>query len=272
MEELVAFGNADGGVLVLGVVETDVHPARADVLNPLPDVAGLERRLRDVIVDCVEPRLPQAAVVGLPTTPEGAGVVILEVEPSRLGPHRVRKTREATIRRGDSCVPLTMAEIHDMVIRNARRFDAVALTLIERLEGFQNDFTQMLVKQVPAEPAVPEPADLRVSRWLSKENYAAFGLRVTLVPHDALGIARLEHLTGLVPPQSVREVREAGTGHVPGADVVWITEHGGRRVLGGVEQVQREQGLVRSYRVMRDGFIEANVMSCDKRDAVQVPL
>ncbi len=125
MEELVAFANADGGVLILGITETKSEPARANGFNLLPDVVSLERRLRDALVDCIEPRLPFASVVAVPTEPSGAGVVILETEQSRLGPHRVRRTREATIRREDRCDQMTMAEIHDMVIRNARRFDAV---------------------------------------------------------------------------------------------------------------------------------------------------
>jgi hypothetical protein len=43
IEELVAFANADGGVIVLGLEQTATEPARAGDINALPDVAKLER-------------------------------------------------------------------------------------------------------------------------------------------------------------------------------------------------------------------------------------
>jgi hypothetical protein len=153
MEELVAFANADGGVLILGITETKSEPARANGFNLLPDVVSLERRLRDALVDCIEPRLPFASVVAVPIAPSGEGVVILETEPSRLGPHRVRGTREATIRREDRCDQMTMAEIHDMVIHNARRLDAVTATLEERAKVFQKTFFRTLLATSPTAPS-----------------------------------------------------------------------------------------------------------------------
>jgi predicted HTH transcriptional regulator len=150
LEELVAFANADGGVLILGMIETKSKPVTAGGFNPVPDIDGLKQRLRDVIVSCIEPRLPVASVEPVATTESGEGVVILEIEPSRLGPHRVRTTREATIRREDSCVPMTMAEIHDMVIRNARRFDAVSASLEASSKRFQKTFVDTLLPQAPS--------------------------------------------------------------------------------------------------------------------------
>lgn len=57
-EEIVAFANADGGTLVLGMEETEAAPPRASRLNVLPNVFDLERRLRDAFNDCIEPRPP----------------------------------------------------------------------------------------------------------------------------------------------------------------------------------------------------------------------
>ena len=67
LEELVAFANADGGVIVLGMKETKDKPPRAASLSPLPQVAELERRVRDCLNDVIEPRLPFAAVKGIQT-------------------------------------------------------------------------------------------------------------------------------------------------------------------------------------------------------------
>jgi hypothetical protein len=267
MEELVAFANADGGVLILGMIEVGRKPARADKLNPLPDIGGLERRLRDVVINCIEPPLPFPSVVAVATTESGDGVVILETEPSRLGPHRVRRTREVTIRREDSCVPMTMAEIHDMVIRNARRFDAVSASLEASSKRFQKTFVDTLLPQTPS-VYIPPNADDRIDPWLINAGMAAFGLRVTLVPHDDLGIPRLEELTGLVPsPQSLRQ---GGNMQVPYSKAAWISEHGGRPVLGGVDQSFPSDSSVRSYRVKRDGFVEGTRISWGNQNAVPV--
>jgi Putative DNA-binding domain len=270
MEELVAFANADGGVLILGMKQTEGAPARAETFNPLPDVAALERRLRDVIVNCIEPRLPYAAVKAIPTNEDGAGLVLLEVEPSRLGPHRVRKTREATIRREDCCASMSMLEIHDMVLRNARRLDAVTATLKNRSEQFQGRFVSALIAHVPG-TYVGAAQEARLASWFQGDRIAALGIRVTLVPHDDLGIPRLEHLAGLVPnSECVRQATSGRNQPVPGADVVWLAGGGGRRVLGGVEQTDDSGGRVRTYRVLRDGFVEAAVISWGVRDEVDV--
>ena len=50
------------------------QPTRAEALNPLPDVHGLEGRLRDTMVSCIEPKLPFASVVAIPVTEDGAGI------------------------------------------------------------------------------------------------------------------------------------------------------------------------------------------------------
>ena len=88
-EEIVAFANSDGGTLILGMDETSEAPPRAVKINALPDVAGLERRLRDVLLSCVEPRLPYVAVRGVQTDATGAGVIVIETSSSIIGPHWV---------------------------------------------------------------------------------------------------------------------------------------------------------------------------------------
>src|SRR5690349_14386052 len=57
LAELVAFANADGGTLVLGLHETKDEPRRAHYLEALPNCEGLTRRLWDAAEDIIEPRL-----------------------------------------------------------------------------------------------------------------------------------------------------------------------------------------------------------------------
>lgn len=195
LEELVAFANGDGGVIVLGMAETPQAPPRAAKLKPIPHVAALERRLRDAIVACVEPRMPSTAVKAIETESDGSGVILLEVQSSILGPHRVRPTRNATIRREDSCSQLSMTEIHDMVLRNARRFDETNAKLVAEEQGFWDEFTDYFRSHTSRIAAPTERDKLEI--YCSENQLALFGVRITVVPHQNLGIARLESFAGL---------------------------------------------------------------------------
>jgi schlafen family protein len=58
VKEVIAFANAYGGWLLLGVEETSDKPARASAIAPLPACAELADRLRLMCRDCIEPQLP----------------------------------------------------------------------------------------------------------------------------------------------------------------------------------------------------------------------
>jgi hypothetical protein len=139
LEEVLAFANAQGGRLFLGMDEEE-DTTLAKAICPLPRVADLEGRFRDGLLSCVEPRLPQVGVHAIETDGQGGGVLMIEVQPSRLAPHRVIGTLQVPIRRGDKCMSMTMPEIHEMVLRNARRFDEVRRTLTSRQEGLEAGF------------------------------------------------------------------------------------------------------------------------------------
>jgi hypothetical protein len=59
---------------------------------------------------------------------------------------------------------------------------------------------------------------------------------------------------------------------VPGSDTVWMPQYRERRRLGGIEQSQELDDLVRSYRVTREGCVEATVVYWDKESAIVVPV
>jgi predicted HTH transcriptional regulator len=58
LEEVIAFANAFGGTLILGVTETKGKPARAADINPIPRCHDLAERLRLQIRDCIDPQIP----------------------------------------------------------------------------------------------------------------------------------------------------------------------------------------------------------------------
>ncbi len=77
LAEIVAFSNADGGTLILGLRETKDEPRSAESLAPLPNCEGLAKRLLDAAEDIIEPRLSAMAVRGLPINGTGEGYVLI---------------------------------------------------------------------------------------------------------------------------------------------------------------------------------------------------
>ena len=142
LEEVVAFSNAHGGVLVLGVQESDAEPAVAAAILPIPKCAELAKRLELVFRDCVEPQLPQIEVLAVPMNGDG-GVVLCRVNRSRLAPHRVTTTRVCPVRRSDRREEMTMREIQDMTLNVSRGLEWLGRRLAERAELFQREFERL---------------------------------------------------------------------------------------------------------------------------------
>ena len=157
LEEVVAFANAYGGALVLGIGEDKANPPTAVGLTPLPRCADLAERFRLAFRDCVEPQLPALAIAAIPTVGD-SGVILLRTGRSRHGPHRVRPTLKCTVRRDDRCESLSMREIQDMTLNLARGTERLERQFEERAGRFENEFNLL-----------ETPGD-------------AFGIRVTAVP------------------------------------------------------------------------------------------
>ena len=119
LEETVAFANAYGGALLLGIKESGARPPVATAIEPIPRCHDLAESLKLVLRDCVEPQLPQIDIFGIEKT-DGAGVVILRVGRSRQAPHRITTTLVCPVRRSDRCEKMTMREIQDMTLNVSR--------------------------------------------------------------------------------------------------------------------------------------------------------
>lgn len=257
-EEAVAFANADGGTIVLGMDETDDPPPRAKGINALPDVAGLERRLRDIMASCVEPRLPYVAVRAIPTQADGAGVVLIEISASALGPHWVRKTRKPTIRRDDRCDSLTMPEIHDMVLRNARGTETAAQKAGELREDFERQFIEHLFRQIPYQ--IIGTTVGRVDQWLQELQHSALGAQVVVMPHYDLSLPRLEKFDGLMPSANAISLEtQDGNRKTYWIDAYTFAVNHQNKMLGGVYAIQ-EGEFYRTVKAFRDGRIVVSFM------------
>ena len=142
LEEAVAFANAHGGALIIGIKESDSKPPVATEITPVPRCVELADRLKLIFRDCVEPQIPRLEVFGVPTNGE-SGVVMIRVGRSRLAPHRVEPTRKCTVRRADRCESMTMREIQDMTLNVSRGMERFEKRLVERSEGFQRELGRL---------------------------------------------------------------------------------------------------------------------------------
>jgi hypothetical protein len=126
LAEIVAFANADGGTLILGMHETKDEPRRAERLEALPNCEGLGKRLVDAAEDIIEPRLPAIEFRAIPAADDGSGYVIFRVGKSSAGPHRLTTTREFYLRRGERASRMGVREIKDRTLELARAGSATS--------------------------------------------------------------------------------------------------------------------------------------------------
>lgn len=137
LEEVIAFANAEGGTVIVGISETKEKPPRADAIEPLARVGELETRFADAARSCIEPALPGLRMRAVETEP-GKGVLILRVGPSRAAPHRLKTTRECYVRHDTSTIKMTMREIQNMSLNVARGMEQVYATFAERKQRFHD--------------------------------------------------------------------------------------------------------------------------------------
>ena len=142
LEEAVAFANAYGGALLLGIRESDSRPPVAAEISPIPSCADLAERIKLVFRDCVEPQLPMIEIFAVPTDGD-CGVVVVRTSRSRMAPHRVKPTRKCPIRRSDRCEEMTMREIQDLTLNLSRGLERLERQLEMRSRRFEKEFERL---------------------------------------------------------------------------------------------------------------------------------
>ena len=175
LKEVVAFANAYGGVLVLGIEEDEkAEPAVAKKICPIPKCEKAAKQFRDIFLSRVEPKLPVYDIVAVKTGGEEAGVVVFRVPGrSRLAPHRITKTNICPIRRWDHSEEMTMREIQDMTLSMARGLERLDKKLQERETRFEHEFERLSAPERAYGiriTAVPVGDDLRLQRIYQKQN------------------------------------------------------------------------------------------------------
>lgn len=136
--EIIAFGNAFGGTLYIGIEETDTEPKRSRTCKPVPQVAKLAAKLENSMRDCIEPRLLTPEIVPIITNEAtGAGVLVIRVPPSPIAPHWNRAERKAYRRIGTSAQAISMLDIQSITLERARTSSVVEYLFEERRRAFE---------------------------------------------------------------------------------------------------------------------------------------
>lgn len=145
--EIVAFANAYGGLLLLGIDEA--AGGTAQTITPLPRCADLAERLLRAIGDMVDPPMPGFDVRAIPS-PQGneAGVVALRVSASSAAPHGYGEPPQTYVRRVTSATPMTMRDLQS-VFWDARtrreRIEAIRSEHRAQLRAWFEDYQQGLL-------------------------------------------------------------------------------------------------------------------------------
>lgn len=141
-KEIVAFANADGGTLIIGIVESDDDPHRAADFLLVADCNAQTERLRRAIYEIIEPKLPFLHACGIEMD-GSAGVIVFSVPASHRAPHRLEASKECFRRANNESRKMTMREIQELtlsVASQAGRIDQRFAALDTERTAFVNEF------------------------------------------------------------------------------------------------------------------------------------
>ena len=179
-KEVVAFANAYGGVVIIGIDETGDHPKRAGQLaSPqIPRVADCAVQLARALRGVVDPPLPMLEVRGIASGASGEGVVVIRVGPSPSAPHGFGIPPATYVRHGSESKPLSMRELQSMFFERRTRLERVA-TRRQELAAFAQELWDRRVRGTLQKTVGSEPF---------ARDKPAIQFRSSLVPTDDLAL------------------------------------------------------------------------------------
>ncbi|MEQ8227823.1 MAG: ATP-binding protein [Rhodospirillales bacterium] len=137
LSELIAFANANGGFLVLGIEEDNGKPPRATDYHLLPDIHKLAEQLNGMCRDLIDPQIPNLHICPVEIGGNGRGVIVFKVPRSPIAPHRFQANGQIYIRTNLNCERLkSMREVHDLVVRRYKeKYEAVWSVVYQTIDG-----------------------------------------------------------------------------------------------------------------------------------------
>lgn len=131
-KEALAFLNANGGDIIIGMNESSNDEGTAEEICPIPNCSKVSDRLAQSLAARIEPFQTSLNVKAITDPSSGLdGVIVIRCNSSLRAPHRSKETRECYVRRGRESLPMPMDEIQDLTLnRTSRRSER--LELLER--------------------------------------------------------------------------------------------------------------------------------------------
>lgn len=128
--DVSAFANSSGGDLLYGI-EEDGEGRALSIVPQLGNMDEEARRIQDVLMNNIEPRVPGVQVQ--PVTVDGGFVIVIRVPQSWAGPHRVRSNFQFYIRENGRKRPLDVPEVRGLFLRSDHQAQRVRDFRTERL-------------------------------------------------------------------------------------------------------------------------------------------
>jgi hypothetical protein len=130
LADISAFANSSGGDLIYGIDEDG--EGRAATFTPQSGNADEEaRRLQDVLMNGIEPRVPGIQVQ--PVQVAGGFALVIRVPQSWAGPHRVKSNQHFFIRENGRKRQLDIPEVRGLFLRSDQQAQRVRDFRTERL-------------------------------------------------------------------------------------------------------------------------------------------
>jgi hypothetical protein len=213
-KEVVAFANAYGGVIIVGIVETDEKPPKAkEFVQPLiRNCIGCAERLGPSLRSIIDPPIAAFDIRAFPkpNLDTGEGLIVIRVGSSTQAPHGVGRPPEAYVRRGSASEPLTMRDLHNLFWETRTRR--------ERIVQIRSERKQLLLeleKKKQAGRLMPSYGNEPVG---SSEPHLAF--RCTAIPEEPLDLrgiaAQLAQHPVELPPLRSKSSTASNTDHLFG--------------------------------------------------------
>lgn len=134
--DVSAFANSSGGDLIYGVNE-DGEGRAAEIVPQAGNMDEETRRVQDVLMNGIEPRVPGLQVVPIPVA--GGFVLAVRVPQSWAGPHRVKSNNAFYLRENGRKRTLDVPEIRGLFLRSAQQAQRVRDFRTERLSQILAD-------------------------------------------------------------------------------------------------------------------------------------
>jgi len=128
--DVSAFANSSGGDLIYGINE-DGEGRAAEIVPQVGNMDEEARRVQDILMNGLEPRIPGLQVVPIPVA--GGFVLTIRVPQSWAGPHRVRSNNAFYLRENGRKRTLDVPEIRGLFLRSDQQAQRVRDFRTERL-------------------------------------------------------------------------------------------------------------------------------------------